>query len=437
MKKVRLIGFFLLFLICLPLSILGNEGNGKLVYVIPIENNVERGLEAFLDRSINSATENGADHIIFEINTPGGRVDAAGHIGELLQSIDIPNSAYIINQALSAGSYIALNTDSIYMKPGSTMGASGVITSDGNAAEEKAQSAWIAAMTAAAEANNRDPIYAEAMANPEIDLPEYRAPEGKFLTLNPKEAVEVGYAEGIAENRTELLALLNLTGATVETIEPTFAEKIARFITDPVVVPILLSIASLGFIIELYSPGFGFAGMMGLASLLLFFYGHLIAGMAGFESIILLLLGIILIVLELFVPGGILGLIGGGAIFGSLLLASNDIGHMALSIGIALIVSIVVSIILFKTVGMEKGFFRHLILKEATTTEEGYVSTVNRHELIGKQGKTITPLRPSGTALFENERLDVVTEGGYISEGSHVTIVKVEGSRIVVRAKES
>src|SRR5699024_5344094 len=126
------------------------EGEGKLVYIIPIEKEVERGLEAFLKRSTDEAIEAGANHIIFEIDTPGGRVDSANKIGALLQGLEVPSTAYVINEALSAGSYIALNSNNIYMNPNATMGASGVITGDGTAADEKAQSAWIAAMKSAA-----------------------------------------------------------------------------------------------------------------------------------------------------------------------------------------------------------------------------------------------------------------------------------------------
>lgn len=409
------------------------DGDGKLVYVIPIENEVERGLEAFLIRSTNEAVEAGANHIIFEIDTPGGRVDSAKQIGKLLQSLPIPATSFIVNDALSAGSYIALNTDNIYMKPNATMGASGVITSDGNAADDKAQSAWIAAMTGAAESNGRDPLYATAMADASIDLPEYGAEEGKFLTLTAQNAIEVGYAEGVFQNRVEVLHELGLTNAQVVETKTTAAEEVARFVTSPIVIPILLSVASLGLIVELYSPGFGVAGTMGLIALVLFFYGHIIAGLAGMEVVILLLLGIILIVAEFFVTGGILGLLGIGSIIGSLFMAGYDIGHMSMSIAIAFIVSIIASVVLFRSIGMEKGIFRHIILRNRTSTELGYVSSVNRLELIGLEGVTVTQLRPSGTALFENERIDVVSEGNFIESDQKVKVVKVEGMRVVVR----
>lgn len=410
-----------------------DKGEGKLVYVIPIEKEVERGLEAFLTRATEEAREEGADHIIFEIDTPGGRVDSAGQISKLLQNLDIPTTSYVVNQAYSAGSYIALNTDSIYMKPQATMGASGVITSDGNAADQKAQSAWIAAMKSAAESKGRDPLYAAAMADKSIDLPELDAGEGEFLTLGPSSALEVGYSEGTIEDRVELLHELGLSEAKIIEKETTLSEEIARFLTNPVVIPILLSVASLGLVVELYSPGFGVPGIMGLVSLVLFFYGHIVAGLAGMEAIILLVLGIVLIIAEIFVPGGIMGLLGIGAIIGSLFLSGYDLGHMSMSIGIAFLVTLVVSVILFRRMGMDKGIFRHIILKDQTTTEQGYVSSVNRLELIGLEGVTVTPLRPAGTAVFENERLDVVSEGGFIGENQKVKVVKVEGVRIVVR----
>ncbi|GGM31215.1 hypothetical protein GCM10011351_16710 [Paraliobacillus quinghaiensis] len=425
----------LLFLTALqPENVVAEEnGEGKLVYVIPIEKEVERGLQAFLQRTTTEATEANADHIIFEINTPGGRVDAAMDIGGLLQGLDIETTSFVTIKALSAGSYIALNTDNIYMKPSATMGASGVITSDGNAANEKAQSAWFAAMSSAAESKGRNPLYAEAMADKEINLPEYDASTGKYLTLGPTDAVEVGYAEAVVNHRTELLNDLGLSNATIIETEVTLAEELARFLTNSAVVPILLSLASIGLIVELYSPGFGIPGSIGAASLILFFYGHVVAGFAGYEAIILLLLGMVLIIVEVFMPGGILGLLGIGAIVGSLFMSSNDVGHMSMSIAIAIIVAIITAVLLYKTIGLEKGFLKYIILNDATSTEKGYVSSVSRLDLIGMEGSTVTPLRPAGTAVFGSERLDVVTEGGYIASQKNVKIIKTEGSRIVVR----
>lgn len=424
---------FSIFIVINPNFSIADKGEGKLVYIIPVEKEVERGLEAFLKRTTEDAIEAGANHIIFEIDTPGGRVDSAGQIAKLLQQIEIPTTSYIVNNALSAGSYIALNTDTIYMRPNATMGASGIITADGVAADKKAQSAWIAAMKSAAEAKGRDPIYAIAMADESIDLPELNSPPGEFLTLTPNDALQVGYAEGIVNNRVELLHELNLDGATIVEPETTIAEEIARFVTSPIVIPILLSIASIGLVVELYTPGFGVAGTMGLVALFLFFYGHIIAGLAGFEAIALFIIGLILVVLELFVPGGILGVIGGIAIIASLFIAGYDLTHMSVSILIALILAIITFVIFYRSVGFERGLFRKLILQDRTTTEKGYITADERTDLIGKEGISLTPLRPAGTIIVNDERLDVVTEGNYIEANKSVKIIYVEGMRIVVR----
>lgn len=141
------------------------------------------------------------------------------------------------------------------------------------------------------------------MADVDIDAKEAGAPKGELLTFNTDRALQFGYAEGEAKNMDDLLQKLNLAGTSVQYDEVSFAEKVARFLTHPIVIPILLSIASLGLIVELYSPGFGVPGTMGVTALLLFFYGHLVAGFAGYETLFLFLAGIVLIILELFLPG--------------------------------------------------------------------------------------------------------------------------------------
>lgn len=439
--RTRLIQYIMavagLLLVLIPVLGVGTvhaeEGNGESVYVIPIEKEVEKGLASFLTRATKEAVEEGADHIIFEIDTPGGRVDAAGDIAEVLQDLKVPTTAFIVNRALSAGSYIALNMDNIYMKPQATMGASGVINQDGTAADKKAQSAWLSAMKGAAESKGRDPLYATAMADPSVDLPKFGAPKGEYLTLDSKTAADVDYSQGTVDDRVELLAKLGLSKATVVEVEPTFSERLARFLTNPVVVPILLSLASLGLIVEIFSPGFGVPGIIGLVSLVLFFYGHIVAGLAGYEAIILLVIGIILIILEFFVPGGIIGLLGVASVLGALFLSGQDVGQMAMSVSIALIVAIVAAVILFKWISLEKGFFKHIILRDQASNELGYVSQTNRLELIGLEGKVVTPLRPSGTALFDHERIDVISEGDFVEKDKKVKIIQVEGARVVVR----
>lgn len=405
----------------------------EIVYVVPLEKEVERGLASFLERAITEAEEAEADAIIFDINTPGGAVNAAEEIAQIVRGTDLKTVAFVNPNALSAGAFIALNANEIYMANSSQMGAAAVIDSAGNMANEKARSSWFATMTNAAEASGRDPIYAQAMVETSIDLPELNAPEGQLLTLTQSQAEEVKYSEGTVADLDGVLAEIGLENAEIRSVEPSVTENIARFITSPLIVPLLLSIASIGFIIELFSPGFGIAGIMGLIAMMMFFFGHLIAGLAGLEVLLLFLIGIALIVAEFFVPGGILGILGLVAIIASILLSGNSIVYMGIALSIALLAAVIGMVIMVKFLGKNLDLLKRIILNDSTNTESGYVSNVNRLELIGKTGLTRTPLRPSGTIVIEDERIDAVTEGGYIDKEKQVKVVKVEGSRIVVR----
>ncbi|MEI2355978.1 NfeD family protein [Mesobacillus zeae] len=412
------------------------EANREKVYVIPVEDTVEKGMYAYLKRAVNTAEEEGAAAVVLDINTPGGAVDAAAEIGKLLSDTEIRTVAFVHKQALSAGAYIALNADEIYMVPGSVMGSAAIIDQNGNTAGKKAESYWLAAMKTAAEEQGRDPIYALAMADESIDLPEYGAGKGKLLTLTSNQALKAGYSEGTVNNLDGLLEKLDLEGADVKKVDESFAEKVARFLTHPVVIPILMTIGSLGLVLELYSPGFGIPGFMGLTALLLFFYGHLVAGLAGYESIIMFAVGIGLVILEFFVAGGIAGAIGLISIVSSFFLASGDVVQMGISLLIALVASILVSILMIKVLGKRMRLFGKIVLADSTSTEKGYVSNANRHELVGIEGVTLTPLRPAGTIRIGDERIDAVSEGAFIQMGRRITVVKTEGARIVVRENE-
>lgn len=423
----------LMFVFIIPFSSV--DANVDKVYRVPIKGEVEKGLFAFLQRSFTEAEEAGAKTLILQIDTPGGFTDAAGEIAKLMEENKdkMEIIAFINDKALSAGAFIALHADQIYMTPSGTIGASQVIEGSGKAADVKAHSAWVAHMKSAAESSDRNPDYAIAMAEPKIDMKEYRAPKGELLTLTAKEAEEVGYSEGTVRTFNDLLMKIGMENAEVVSTEVSFSEGLARFITNPVVVPILLSIAGLGLVLELYSPGFGVPGTMGIVALLLFFFGHLIAGFAGYETLIVFLVGVGLIVLEFFVAGGIAGALGALAVVGSIIMAGGNPMYMAYSVLIAIAVAVSGMVIIMRFFGKRLHLLNKMVLMDATDTESGYVSNENRLELLGKKATTITPLRPSGTVELDGERIDVVSEGSYVDRGKHVMIVKVEGSRIVVR----
>ncbi|MBE1553710.1 NfeD family protein [Sporosarcina limicola] len=439
----KMIGRLLLIILfvsvaALPFAETETRASANKIYRVPMIDTIEKGLHAFLKRSFDEAENAGAEVIFLEINTPGGFIDAASDIAKLMDetSQKIKIIAYINDDALSAGAFLALHADKIYMSPRGRIGAAAAIVSSGNAAAEKATSAWIAAMKNAAESSGRKIIYAEAMANGETELPEYGLGKGELLTLTASEALKVRYSDGTVTSFKELLKETGYENAEVVSTTETISESIARFVTHPIVVPILLSVAGLGLVLELYSPGFGVPGSMGVTALVLFFYGHLVAGLAGYETIILFGIGVVLIIAEFFLPGGIAGVIGSLAIFGSIIMAGGNPMYMAISVLIAVAIVIIGMVIIMKFFGKKLHLLNKVVLMDTTDTESGYVSNVNRVELLGRMAKTSTPLRPSGAIELDKERIDVVSEGSYIDKGKSVMIVKVEGSRIVVRETE-
>lgn len=412
--------------------------HSRLVYVIPVEQTIESGLQSFLTRAFAEAEKQNANHIILKINTLGGSVEAAMEIGELIRSSPIPTVAFIEAKAISAGSYIALNANQIVMAPASTIGAAAVVDISGKRIEDsKVIATWVGEMESAASLNNRNTKYAAGMVDdrivvevPEIDKT-FKA--GELIVFTDQEALKAGYAEAIKSNVNEVVQYLGVENAEIEVVKLTFAERLARVLTNPFVMPILLLVGLGGIVFELFAPGFGAPGIIGIVSFALYFFGNYIAGFAGVEHIILFVVGIVLLIIEMFVPSfGILGISGVLCLFAGIVLAAYDREKALLSLGVAILIAVVLLFVLFKYFG-HRGIWNRFILKEEFKTEAGYVTTAPKDHLIGKQGVALTTLRPSGTAIIDDMQVDVVTSGQFIKASTPIEVFQVEGSRVVVR----
>ncbi|UVI32135.1 NfeD family protein [Paenibacillus spongiae] len=411
---------------------------GPAVYVIRAEQTVESGLQSYLERAYAEAEEAQAERIVLVLNTFGGRVDSAEAIGELVRGSKVPTIAYVQGKAVSAGTYIALNAKELAMQPGSTIGAAAVVDGSGKLIDNpKTISYWTKTMMAAAELNGRNQNIAAAMVNTDVtvEMKEIgRTKEkGDILTLSAPEAVKVGYAEYTADSVEDLLKQAGLSERTVIEVGQTAMEQIAEFLTSPVMKTLLLIIGIAGVTIELIIPGFGLPGIIGVVGFGLYFFGHYIAGFAGMEDVVLFVLGIALLVSELFVPSfGILGILGTVSLIAGIVMASPNAESALLSLFVALVAAAVIVFFIARRF-KHRGVWNKFILKDRMTTEEGYVSSSNKTTLLGKVGETLTPLRPAGTARIGDERIDVVTNGEFIAAGTQVEVVKVEGTRVVVR----
>ncbi|PZN10402.1 MAG: hypothetical protein DIU69_07190 [Bacillota bacterium] len=405
------------------------EGNGARVLVIPVRGNIEPGLARFVERGLATAERQGAVAFL-EISTFGGRVDAATDIrGAIDRAVaaGVRVVGWVPDRALSAGALIAIATQDLYMAPGATLGAA-----EPRPADEKTVSFVRAEFEAAASSRGRDPRVAAAMVDKNVEIPNLVG-KGEILTLTADRAREIGFIQGLAADRQAVLESVGLAGAAVGELATTPAERVARFVTDPVVAPLLLSIGMAGLIAEFYVPGFGFPGIVGIISLVLFFGGHLLAGMAGWVVGLLFLVGLLLLGVEVLAPGfGIFGVAGLVAVGTAIVLATGDLWTGLQSLLIGLLVTAVVVAVLARYAG-SRGLWRRLALPVRLAGEEGFRATGTRPELVGQTGRALTPLRPAGAAEIAGERVDVVTEGEFIAPGDPVVVVRVEGPRVVVR----
>ncbi|OAB33958.1 NfeD family protein [Paenibacillus glacialis] len=420
-------------------SVSPTESKSGTVYVIPVDQDIERGLQKFMERGFKEAKEMNASLIVLEINTPGGRIDTAHNIVDIIRSSEIPTVAYIRGDAASAGSYIALNADKIAMAPGSMIGAAALVDGiTGNPIEDpKLVSYWKSLMSSAAEVSKRNPKIAQGMTdvNMVVEMPEIKdtKKKGEIISLTSEQAMKVGYADTIAETTDEVVNWMGYSTDDMFRVEQSGAEKLSEFLTNRIVMTLLLFMGIAGVIIELIVPGFGVPGILGVIGFALYFFGNSVAGFAGSETWILFIIGIVMMILELFVPSfGILGLLGSASLIVGVVRAAYSTSHVALSLGIASVSALAV-IIIVAVVFKKRGIWNRFILNDTLTTEKGFIPSASKEDLLGKNGVSVTPLRPAGTVLIDGERYDVVTDGEFIGNNMTIHVVKVEGSRIVVK----
>ncbi len=412
------------------------------VYRVPLNGVIELGLAPFVERSLADAARAGARAIVLDMDTPGGRINAADQIVNAIQKSPVPVYTFVDRRAFSAGALIALATRRIYMKPGAVIGAATPVNGSGEKAPEKIVSAMRSEMRALAEQQGLDPRVAEAMVDEDVAIDGVVA-QGKLLTLTTDEAVRIGYAQPAAD-LDGVLAAVGVPATEVHDTQINWAESLVRFLSNPAVAPLLLVLGFLGVVIEIKAHAFGLAGLIGLGSLGLFFGSRYLVGLAGMEEMILLGVGILLLLLEAFViPGfGIAGIAGiaavGTSIFLSLLphfATSADVATAAGVVSIAAITVVLIVWALLRHLPRSGRFARSgLMLEESTSRDVGYQSAEVRHELVGADGVALTDLRPSGVAKIGEERVDVEAESSWISAGTPVRVMRSEGYRHIVRA---
>jgi len=377
------------------------------------------------------------------MDTFGGLVDAADNIRKSMLDSDLLIVTFIDKNAASAGALISLASDSIFMAPGASIGAATVVDGGGQYASEKMQSYMRGLMRATAEAKGRNPEIAEAMVDERIEI-EGITEAGELLTLSTTEAVKHGLANGTFRTVDEVMVHMGWEGKELVDFQEFWAESVLRFLSNPVVSSMLMLMMLGGLYFELQSPGIGFPGIVAGIGTMLFFAPLYIMGLAQSWEIVLFLVGVILILIEVFIiPGfgvsGILGislvifsmaasLIGNvGFSFPALHQISQAIWTMAVTLilGLAMVASMIRYL-------PENKMFSKLVLADQTDRNHGYTSSDSKDDLQGLEGVAITALRPSGTVIIDDKRIDVVSVGDFIEKGARVRVTDTSGSRVMV-----
>lgn len=437
------------------------SNNLPVVYTIKIHKEISPTTRLYLSKGLQEAQSLQAQAVIIDMNTYGGTVLDADSMRSAILYSPIPVYTFINNNAASAGALIAIASKKIFMVKGSAMGAATVVEQTGEAAPDKYQSYMRGIIKSTAESHGkdtlvsakgdtsfvwkRDPRIAEAMVDERVYIPQVND-SGKVITFTAEEALRHRYCDAIVKDIDQIVKeQLQLPEYQLVSYQPGWFENTKGFLLNPVFQAVLIMIIIGGIYFELQTPGIGFAGIAALSAIVLYFTPLWMDGIAQYWEIILFIIGIILILLEVFViPGfGIAGISGIILAVGGLTLALiendnfrfdsvevPDVSRSLLTVMIGVLLGFGVVLLLASRIG-EKGIFNKIALHKEI--DSSIVTAEERHSLIGKTGTSMTVLRPSGKVMIEGEVYDAVSHSGvFIEADTWVKVVKQEAAQLYV-----
>jgi len=459
----------LALILFLPVSLFSENGNGgeKVVYKLNMKDDITRATWRQMQQAFEAADSLNADIFLIHMNTYGGTVLDADSIRTKILHSRIPVHVFIDNNAASAGALISIACDSIYMRPGGSIGAATVVNQTGQSMPDKYQSYMRSTMRATAEAKGkktvimgndtieqwrRDPKIAEAMVDPSVFIKGI-IDTGKVLTFTPTEAIEFGFCEGVAENVPEVLQKLGIEDYIIIEYQPSFIERIIGFLVSPVISGLLIMAIIGGIYFEMQTPGIGFPLGVALLAAVMYFAPLYLEGLAEHWEILLFLVGLILIAIEIFViPGfGVAGISGVLLVFVALVLSlienvvfdfepvdTQRLGVAIMTVVVGIFGGFILSLYLGnKLFSAHSGPFKNLALNTVQDVKDGYLNVdASFIALKGKTGTAQTVLRPGGKVLIDGEVYDAVAESGFIDRNETIVVTRVGTSQLYVERPE-
>ncbi len=467
------------------------EKETRKVRLIKVDGIIDRLQESFLVRQIERAVADDAQAIVFEIDSPGGLLVASITLANAIADLEakkIRTVAYVPREAISGAAIISLGCDEIIMHPDAKIGDAGPIEmrpgQPFERAPEKILSPLKVALRELAEKKHRPVAICEAMADrslkvfqvthrdngrvwymSELDIhasngewikgPQLRETNGELLfTSNGIRANELKISESPVSDFEELKSRIGVPpGMKLVPIEKTWVDRLVFSLNHPAMVMLMIVLGVALIYVELHFMT-GILGILSVLCFALFFWSSFMGGTAGWLEVVLFVLGIGCLGLEIFViPGfGVFGVSGILLVLASLVMAGHSwsydfttnleeltwqTGQVVLSLGIVVAFGVTFARFLPSLPGFDSMVLgppgvnpdEPRLRLEISPSATGFSDVVS----IGDSGTSITMLRPSGKARFDNRTLDVISEGPFIAADANLEVIAVSGNRIVVR----
>ncbi|MDR1455002.1 MAG: nodulation protein NfeD [Tannerella sp.] len=432
-----------------------------LVYRIDIRKEINRTAQLYLSRGLGEAQALGADVVLIHLNTYGGLLESADSMRTAILYSPVPVVVFIDNNAASAGALVSLACRRIFMRRGANIGAATVVDTGGGEMPDKYQSYMRSMMRSTAEAHGkdtviqgrdttfrwkRDPRIAEAMVDNRIVIPNL-IDSGRTLTFTAEEALRWGYCDGIAESVDDVIANhLGYREYRLIRYRPSWLDELKGFLMNPVLQSLLILLIIGGIYFELQTPGVGFPLAASVIAAVLYFAPLYVEGLAANWEILLFVVGVILVALEIFViPGfGVTGIGGMVLVVTGFVLAllnnatfrfdgvsGGDVGRAFLTVSVGTVLGMAIMIWLSNRIGA-RGLFRGMALN--ADLQEA-VSVPSLSGLVGREGRAVTVLRPSGKVMIGDEWYDGISASGFIEKGADIRVVRFENAQLYVEER--
>ena len=403
------------------------------VYTMRIEGPIEPAMALYVHRAIELAEKNEAQALVVLIDTPGGLGDSMDSIAKDFFASRVPIVVYVWPpgaKAASAGAIIALAANIAAMSPATNIGAAHPVALGGEQPDEvmskKLENDAAASARKIANQRGRNVDVAESFVR-------------KSVSLTEQEAKKQGVIDIIAQDQKDLLrqingrkvktdageVTINTKNAKVEVINPSLRERFLHIVGNPNVAYILMMIAIYGIIFELQNPGSVFPGVVGGIALILALFSFAVLPV-NLTGVLLIVLGVALLVTDVFVPGHGILTVGGLIAFVSGSLILFETGSPVFRISVTLVISM----------AAVTGAFFLFAVGAGLRAQKAKIVT-GKEGMIGQVVETRTDIAPRGKVFAEGSYWNAVTDGEPIKKGEYVRITGMDKLLLKVKKEEN